>query len=48
VATRTLGGTLGGTAGGTLGAGDEPGLDRLRLGATEMVAQAIRASVRGR
>jgi L-aminopeptidase/D-esterase-like protein len=41
-------GTLGGTAGGTLGAGDEPGLDRLRLGATEMVAQAIRASVRGR
>jgi L-aminopeptidase/D-esterase-like protein len=42
VATGTLGGTLDGTI------GDEPSLDRLRLGATETVAQAIRASVRGR
>ena len=33
---------------GTIGAGAEPSLDRLRFAATEAVASAIRASVRGR
>jgi L-aminopeptidase/D-esterase-like protein len=43
VATGTIGATIGGT-----GTGDEPSLDRLRFAATEAVASAIRASVRGR
>jgi L-aminopeptidase/D-esterase-like protein len=43
VATGTIEATIGGT-----GTGDEPSLDRLRFAATEAVASAIRASVRGR